>query len=342
MTTFPAAPSASAPHPLRSAALRRLARTTGLAALLFVLTPPGVARADEPPITDVTAARKLFAEAEHDEQTERWAEGVKKLRRIVAFKETAGVRFHLALCEDRAGLLVEASGDYQRAFDLSRSMRDPDGRDVHERSGKALDDLLKRTPLVTVTVPSGSPAIAITIDGAAVRAATERPFPHNPGNLVVEAKAEGRAPFRTERKLVEGDRVTIAIALPSAAPAPTSEDPPMASGPTTPAPPTKAPPETPSRAPAYAFGGVALAGLAGGAALVWQSTSLQKENDDLCSRPDVLCDPDREPAASRRRTLGLAAAGVGLAAGALSVYFFTRGPSSVAVSPTGVRYQATF
>jgi hypothetical protein len=303
------------------------------------LLEPRLARADEPPITDVATARKQFAEAEQDEQAEKWAEGVKKLRRIVAFKETAGVRFHLALCEDHAGLLIEATSDYQRAFDLSRSMRDADGRDVHERSGKALVDLLHRTPQVTVTMAPGTPAATISIDGAVARSATERPFPHNPGPLVVEATAAGRTPFRREIALVEGARTTVAVTLPAL---PKLEEAKVAPGPVAPSPepaPLEAPP---SRIPGYAFGGVALAGLAGGAVLLWQHRQLSKENDDLCGRPDVICDPQRDQTASTRQTLGFVSAGVGVAAGALSVYFLTRGPSSVALGPTGVRYQATF
>lgn len=322
-----------------------LSRRTGksvVAAFVAVLLGSATARADEPPITDVNAARKLFGEAEKDEEAGRWLDVIQKLRRIVAFKETAGVRFHLALAEERVGQLVAARADYQRAFDLSRNLRDVDGRDVNERSGKSLVDLLKRTPIVTIVADPAVPGATISVDGAVDRGATERPFTHDPTEIVVEATAPGRTPFRQAEKLAEGAKITIQVRLPAVpdnAP-PAQADPTGASGSPQPAEPK--PSSSPSRVPAVAFGVVAVGGIATSAAFAVQYARLDKANGELCGRVDVVCDDRRASVATRHRTIAIVAGGVGLVSAAASVYFFTRGPSTVAVGPTSVGYIRTF
>lgn len=320
-----------------SALIRRFPRPA-LVVLLVALYPLS-ARADGPLVTDVATARKLFAEAEHDEETKQWAAAADKFRRIVSFKETAGVRFHLALAEERLGQLVAARADYQRAFDLSRSLRDADGRDVNERSGSSLADLLKRTPVVTV-VPAGDVSGAtVLVDGKIDSAATERPFPHDPGELVVEATAAGRKPFRHVEALAEGARVTVRVSLPEL-----GAEPPAPPGPTSSAGHGAAPAvvATPSRAPAYAFAGLAVAGLTTGVVFLVQNRRLAKENRDLCTRADVLCDARRDGVETRYQTLAIAGGAIGLVSAAASVYFFTRGPSQIAVSPSGATLTRSF
>lgn len=317
---------------------RRFATTAAVA--LALLLSSNRARAEEPPITDVNTARKLFAEAEKDEEAGRWLDVIQKLRRIVAFKETAGVRFHLALAEEHVGQLVAARADYQRAFDLSRNMRDTDGRDVNERSGKSLVDLLKRTPIVTIVGDPEAPNATVSVDGVVDRGATERPFTHDPTEIVVEATAPGRASFRRAEKLAEGAKATITLRLP-----PSKADGPAS--PIEPASPIVEPPppaetRAPSRLPGIAFGVVAVGGIATSVAYAVQYRRLDKANGELCVRADVVCDDRREDVASRHRTIAIVAGGVGLVSAAASVYFFTRGPSTVAVSPTSVSYARTF
>ena len=107
-------------------------------------------------------------------------------------------------------------------------------------------------------------------------------------------------------------------------------------------PPPAAPPPSPSRVPGYVFGGIAVAGLGTGVAFFLQHRSLVKENDDLCGRPDVICDSRREGVATRQRNVAIATGAVGVLSAAASIYFFTRGPSSVALGPTGVTYRRAF
>ena len=82
------------------------------------------ARADDPKDTQVTATRELFIAATKDEQAGRFAEALEKLRKVVVLKPTAGVRFHIANCEEGIGQLVKALDDYSRAETQAR----PGGR----------------------------------------------------------------------------------------------------------------------------------------------------------------------------------------------------------------------
>lgn len=295
-------------------------------------------RAEEPPLRDVSAARRLFADAEKDEAAGRWLDVIQKLRRIVAFKETAGVRFHLALAEEHSGQLVAAQADYQRAFDLSRTMRDADGRDVNERSGKSLVELLARTPMVTIVPDPEVPEARVTVDGLSARGATERPFSHDPGEIVIEATAAGRSPFRAVRKLAEGAKVVVTLALPAVKSEPATTN--AATSSSTPAP--AAPPEPSSRIPAFVLGGVAVAGLATGITYGIQYSRLDETNGEICGRPDVVCDPRRAGVAARERNIAIVGGAVGLVSAAACVYLFTRGPAKVALSPTELTYVRAF
>ena len=82
---------------------------SGLAALVA----PAAAAA--PTESELRAARQLFAEAEHDEDAGRWPEALEKLRRVEQVKHTAGVRSHVALCEEHLGQLARALDDYASA-----------------------------------------------------------------------------------------------------------------------------------------------------------------------------------------------------------------------------------
>jgi len=73
------------------------------------------ATANAAPSDDVRRARVLFEQAEADEDGERWSEALEKLRDVARVKLTAGVRYHIALCEEHLGRLVRALGDYREA-----------------------------------------------------------------------------------------------------------------------------------------------------------------------------------------------------------------------------------
>src|SRR5450432_1242199 len=72
----------------------------------------------EPTPAEISTARQAFESAVALEADQKWLEASTKLREALAIKDTPGLRFHLAHCEEQQGLLVEAALDYDRANEL--------------------------------------------------------------------------------------------------------------------------------------------------------------------------------------------------------------------------------
>src|SRR5258708_182583 len=93
-------------------------------AALAVLAMDRAAIADGPQPAEIALARRLFADARPAEDAKDWPTAASKLREAISIKETPGLRFHLAYCEEQQGSLVEALVDYERADDLSADMNE--------------------------------------------------------------------------------------------------------------------------------------------------------------------------------------------------------------------------
>src|SRR5579862_1950427 len=97
--------------------LLALLTTLSIATLATAARP---AAAEPSSRTDLTAARDLFVAAESDEDAGRWAEALEKLRRVAQVKATAGVRYHVALCQEHLGHLAGALEDFEAARSQAR------------------------------------------------------------------------------------------------------------------------------------------------------------------------------------------------------------------------------
>lgn len=193
-----------------------------LLALTFVVAGTSVtptARAAEPSSTEIAVARGLFEEATAFEREERWASAVEKLREALQIKETPGLRFHLAHCEEKLGQLVEALVDYDRARDLiAGGMKAPD---VATRLGPAREALASRVPTLVISALANVPGLEVTIEGRVLPLSVlGRPAPVNPGNYRVVARAPGYRDFMREVALGEGEARTIEIRMTRLPPSP--------------------------------------------------------------------------------------------------------------------------
>lgn len=279
----------------------------------------------EPTKAEIAAARRLFAEAEREEAANRWADALQKLRSVVAIKETAGVRFHLAHCEERLGQLVAALTDYRRAAKLAEGTSGPESDDIQRRAGDELAALEPRIPTVALTLPDDVPGASVTLDGKTlVLASPPAPLRLDPGEYRFEATATGRVPFAQRLILVEQGRYQVTIALPLVPVAPPPAAPPQAPAPAehaaAPPPREPAPRPEPSSGPSaltYVAGGATL--LLGGATVAFYSkkSSLEKETADACA---THCDATaRQDSIDQQRTLMYAAGGATLLAAGLTV-----------------------
>ena len=73
---------------------------------------PRVAAAAEPTPSEISVARRLFDEGKAAEDAGRWREAIEKFRKAIAIKDTPGLRYHIAKCEEESGALVEALRNY--------------------------------------------------------------------------------------------------------------------------------------------------------------------------------------------------------------------------------------
>ena len=175
-----------------------------------------VAHADPTP-AELATARQAFESAVALEAEQKWLQASKQLRQALAVKDTPGLRFHLAHCEERQGFLVEAALDYDRASELlQQGAKAPD---VQKLLAPASADLKKRIPVVSVEIPSDVPSPGAALDSKAY-AVSELALgvALNPGPHRLEVSAPGRRPMSNAFSLKEGDRVSIRVDLPGTDP----------------------------------------------------------------------------------------------------------------------------
>lgn len=301
-----------------------------LATLLAVSLP---ARG-QPSDAQLQEARELFAQASEDEQAGRWKQAVSKLQQVAAIKDTAGVRYHLAACFERGGLLVDALAQYERAHELAH---EGNVQDVLELAEAKLGVLRARVPAVTVTVRSDR--ARVSIDG--------QPAPANqavrllPGQHQVVVTLDGAEQLRKPIVLGEGQQVTIDVPEPSPVGEPSARSVPEA----VPDAQDKHPPAALPALSWWLLGAGALLAAGGGAAY-WRADALAAESAHVCAT-SVRCDPDR---AAQVRSWDAVALGLwvaaGAAAGTAAVVAFVPdgrdGSDAIVVGPATVAYRRAY
>lgn len=176
----------------------------------LTLAAPSAFAADPSP-TELREARELFAKAEKDEKAGDWSAALEKLRRIAQIKVTPGVRFHLALAEEKTGQLVAALADYAIA---EKQATDEKNRDVLAALREPIAALQARVPRLIVKAPPDVRGLEISVDGKLLAPglyAAEMPV--DPGAHVVEAKASGRRAFTRTVTAQERDVATVDVVL---------------------------------------------------------------------------------------------------------------------------------
>jgi hypothetical protein len=292
---------------------------------------------------ELQRARQLFLQAEADEDADRWSEALDKLHAISQVRLTAGVRYHLALCEEHLGQLARALRDYRAAEEQARV---DNSRDVLRTVGRELAALDQRVPRLTIRVTPVLPDIAVNLDGEPVaEALVGVAIPIDPGVHYIEVRGPDHGVSRQAVVLQEHESRTVEMTLaqpPAATPIETS----IPARPPTDrvlAKPAETPPSSPpktSHAPAMiataisvglAGGGVAAFLLAGGA-----HDRAVRECGSLASSPDA-CDHLKTPV----RAWDFTAAGAwlgALAAGAVAVVLWTKhGEARAETGPSSAR-----
>lgn len=193
---------------------RRFVSGFVVALALGTMAPPAAA---DPTATELVVARKLFEDAVRFEREQRWELAASKLNDAIAVKDTPGLRFHLAHCEDKLGHLVEAMIHYDHARELIASgVKAPDVEEVLEPARKSLE---LRLPTLLLVVPAEIVNVQVELDGRVVaRPLIGRAAPVNPGVHRIVVRAPGHVDYEEEVSILEGEKRRISVDLPRAQP----------------------------------------------------------------------------------------------------------------------------
>jgi hypothetical protein len=179
-----------------------------------------------PTDTELQAARDLFQQAVRDEDSGKWSEALEELRRVGQVKLTAGVRYHVALCEENLDQIATAYADYAAAEAQAKS---EGAQDVIRLVGRQLHALGPRVPRLTLHLVPALPDAELTLDGEPVaKALLDEPMPLNPGVHRIVATAPDRAPTNATVTLQERDNAVVDVTMNPPAPPPPRPAPPAA------------------------------------------------------------------------------------------------------------------
>jgi tetratricopeptide (TPR) repeat protein len=169
---------------------------------------------EEPAAGGVGAAIKLIQEALKADQEGRLEECIEKDKAALKIEEMPRTRLHLASCESRAGKLVDALKDAQKALEIGIQKKDAG---VMKVARTRVKELLDRIPHVTFVPPPGVADLSVKFDDRPVpNEALTKKFSVDPGKhtVVAEGTVNGfPATYNEDYDVKEKEFVTIRITL---------------------------------------------------------------------------------------------------------------------------------
>ena len=273
---------------------------------------------NEPSAAELASARSLFNEARTAEEQGEWQDALARLDAVAKVKMTPQVRFHLGLCQEHLGRLLEALNNLERA---ASEGAEQNLSTVVAEAREHASSVRSRLPKLSIILPPGSDA-RVEVDGQEVASVLlTRPVAFDPGPHTVVATAPGLS-FSREVSVAEGEEKRIDVAF-TRVPLSTKA--------------AQPPPVVPPRADTGGVGTEASSGPGsrwstlgwigvgvGGAALVGATASLIVRqgaiNDINASCPDHRdCPRQLESSQNTARTFGTVGTVLGIAGGAVAV-----------------------
>jgi len=291
---------------------RRVRPPFHLALALSCLCVVSTAHADDPAAAEALykQGRRLLAQKKHDEACE-------KFRESMELNPRATTVLNLAECADRAGKLVEAMQQLERAKEIleASKMAAWRKRPLEKLANERIEVLQPRIP--TLRIVTNSPeGLSVTRDGVEVSAEhLDEEIAMDPGQYEISATAPGFLPVTKSVTLKEGDDETLGLAL-EAEPVPEKAPP-------KPPPPEPEPQDEGVPAWSWVVGGVGLVLVGVGIGFKIDSGDAEATLDEMCGTERV-CDPNEsyDPAddnARKDRSNGLFLGGVVLGGTAVGV-----------------------
>lgn len=298
--------------------------------------PPSAA--SEPTPAEIAAARQLFNQGKELEKGGAWTEALAKFRKVAEVKMTPQVRFHLALCQEKLGQLVEAMNGFELAMQEASQLH---ATEVLDNAPKRLEALRQRIARLRIEVTGDIDGTRVLLDGKALAPAlvgTE--IPVDPGAHTVELRRGDDVLLVRNVTLAERDMRAMKLEAEPPRQLPSGLPPAQARVPAPPRAITPAP--SGSRTPAILAGGAGLLALAGAGVLFGLRESAIAAVRDTCDPGTIVnCSPGARSDFERSKTYTTVAAvlaGAGAAGLATAtVLWFTLPPKSAAARGTRVQ-----
>jgi hypothetical protein len=188
------------------------------------------APAAKPTAAELSTARQLFADGLKAEDKSRWAEALALFERVKAVVVSPAVYYHLAVCHEQLGHVVEALNAFELA--LQEAKRKDDAA-VLEEATDHIAKLQSKTARLTINLPAGAEEARISLDDRPISAAlagTSMLIDPGQRHLVVTAGNYER-PFDAMLTARPGESAAVTVDLgdkkvPAGAPPPPSPPPP--------------------------------------------------------------------------------------------------------------------
>lgn len=281
---------------------RARARAIVASVLLSAIVPAAIVTAETsafaqpkagaPSKKDLEAAKKAFFEGLDFEDKKDWAKALDRFEAVAKVRMTPQVRFHLALCKENLGMLIEAVRDFELAESDAKAEK---VADVLKEAPEHAAAIRPKIPKLTIKVPADIEGISMTLDGNAFDAKGSDETLVNPGTHKIEATADKRAAYTKEVNLAEGDSKTITVKMPlldgEKEPPPPKEDPK----------PTEEAPKSSMPVVALVVGGIGVAALAGAGFFALKRSSIANDLSTACTDPKA-CPVEQEDAVNSGRT----------------------------------------
>lgn len=270
------------------AALSRILLLGAIAAGSCAIAPPALA--DQPSAKDLARAREDFRKALSLEVAGDHAGALALFKQIALIKSTPQIRYHIAVCEEKMGDLVQALGSYKLALIDAEATAGKDAKDVAAASREAITALEPRIASLTLVRGDGAAGAKVQLDGRDLASLSGNAFPINPGRHAITASAPGHESVTLDFVLSDGEKKTIDLVLPPEkkdAPPPVPTAKPTATSVDVVTPPPQS--GFPFRPVGIAAAGVGVVGLAIGGVFLGLRQSIIGELDAACGPDKQHC-----------------------------------------------------
>ncbi len=292
-----------------------------------------------PSKADLEKAKKLFFEGVEFENQEKWEDALNRFEGVATVRMTPAVRFHIALCKEKLGRLIEALHDFELAEADAKAEK---VETVMKEAPQHAAAIKPKIPKLTIKVPDDVEGLAVTLDGNPIDPKGGEETLVDPGTHKIEATAEKRKPFSQEVTLGEGQSKTITVKVPPLGGAAKPDEPKPDEPTPTPTAPSSGPPVA-----ALVVGGIGVLALLGAGGFYLARSSVKSDLDGVCGDDGQSCPAEKEDAissGSTYTTLTNVFAVVGVIGVGVGVVLFVTAPkaeSKAAPPPTSLRLSPT-